>query len=474
MKILRQVFLGFLLVFTSCAENSYEANTVESTSESARLLSDKVNFIYSANVFGELEPCGCRRNPTGGMDRKEVLLKKEGLDVVNSLQLDSGDLFFGSTPTPPFLKDQWNLQAHNIVKAYNLLGHDAFVPGELDFASGLETFKSLVREAKFAVVCANLYYGNKLLLKPYVILTKGGKKIGVFGLIGADSALPEELKVKSYLEAAEKIVKELRSQVDLIIAITHIGLEGDTELAQKVSGIDAIFGGHSQSFLQTPLRVGSTMIFQTSFRNQHIGIYQGTTNRLIALDTDYSPNAKTAITELHVKNKSDIEALNKKNTENLFVEQIPTKKEYQTAIRCAQCHEAQYEFHKKTDHSKAYMTLVQKKQNHNKDCLQCHTLAMGEPEGWQLTKELVWNARTRPVNPEDFAKSLPRTTTENLGRYSKSFINVQCEHCHGSGNEHPFSNQAFPKITPQTCVKCHTEAQAPAWYKSGALNTSFV
>lgn len=56
-----------------------------------------------------------------------------------------------------------------------------------------------------------------------------------------------------FLDETETVMEEaakLKSQgVDIIIALSHAGLDVDREVAAAVSDIDVIVGGHSHSFL---------------------------------------------------------------------------------------------------------------------------------------------------------------------------------------------------------------------------------
>ncbi len=66
------------------------------------------------------------------------------------------------------------------------------------------------------------------------------------------------------ISSAQKAVEDLRQAgAKLIIAVNHIGLDKDQALAERVSGIDLIIGGHSHDLLSAPLRVGNTMIVHT-------------------------------------------------------------------------------------------------------------------------------------------------------------------------------------------------------------------
>ncbi len=57
------------------------------------------------------------------------------------------------------------------------------------------------------------------------------------------------------IAAALKLVPELRKQADLVVAVTHIGVDEDIKMAATVPGIDLIVGGHSHTLLPEPLLI---------------------------------------------------------------------------------------------------------------------------------------------------------------------------------------------------------------------------
>jgi 2',3'-cyclic-nucleotide 2'-phosphodiesterase (5'-nucleotidase family) len=83
-------------------------------------------------------------------------------------------------------------------------------------------------------------------------------------------------RVSSYvfddpLETAAALVPELRPKADLLVALTHIGLQQDRELAQRVPGVDIIVGGHTHALLKDPEIAGSTAIVQAGWFAHYIG-----------------------------------------------------------------------------------------------------------------------------------------------------------------------------------------------------------
>lgn len=476
-------------------------------------------ILYSNDVLGELEPCGCRSNPLGGMSRKANLLKKYPALQGEKLQLDAGDLLFSTGSVPETLRDQTLLQAEYLVDALNETGLDAAVPGEKDFALGVTSFKKLKSKAKFQYLAANLSLRGKPFLRSSLVVSRKSRqgksiRVGVFGLVGEGLPFPKEFKIQNAIAAAKKITAELRgnSKVDLVVALTHQGLEKDRELAKQVPGIDLIIGGHDQSFLQSPLKIGKTWIYQASFRNQHLGIiplalpFESQGHELVELSAEWaSPEsapssidlkitqAKAKIAELNLLEEAKFSALVEKSAQS-------GANQFQTFPRCAECHIKQFDFWRKTPHANAFQPLFDQKQHLNKECLSCHTVGLGETGGWSQAAHLAERKKSvttessdpdssngfEPVPAEDlsaYLKTLHKGDTvdssikldprapatsikDSLGRLQRSWTPVQCENCHGAGQDHPFSAgpSLFKKAESSTCLKCHTTERAPGWY----------
>jgi 5'-nucleotidase/UDP-sugar diphosphatase len=105
---------------------------------------------------------------------------------------------------------------------------------------------------------------------------ENGLKVGVFGLIGKDAILvmgeTGDVQFLDQHTVARQAVDELEEQgADVIVAISHSGVDEDRELAREVPGIDVIVGGHSHTALYEPVLQGTTVIAQAG----SLGIYLG-------------------------------------------------------------------------------------------------------------------------------------------------------------------------------------------------------
>jgi hypothetical protein len=495
-------------------------------------------LVHSNDVLGDIEPCGCRNNPMGGVARKSNFLAKAKLEDPSILQLDAGDLLFSTHEIPELLKDQSELQARYLLKAMDELGLDAWVPGEKDLALGLKAFEKLVKGGKSRVLAANLVarkggrapFAKSAIFERKGLESEGGKplKIAVVGIVGEGLPYPSELKVLPALAAAKSAVAAVRKKADLVVLLTHAGLEADRELAAKVPGVDILIGGHSQSFLQEPQKVGKTTIYQSSFRNQYLGVlplrapFTGAGYKLVGLDAGYeSPADKPGAMDTHVAEfKKALAELNTKSDAQMQkLTSITAAKggdKFHTFPKCAECHFKQFDFWRTTRHALALNALIDKQQFKNKECLGCHSVGLGDPQGFSDVNRLAETKRQpgsipldSPSPGPDAAPALPiddpiiealgptelatylnamhgakslqdkvRLTPafpelplhRSVSSLNRAWTPVQCENCHEPGREHPFSGTYSKKVENSSCLKCHTAERAPEWYTSGKLD----
>jgi 2',3'-cyclic-nucleotide 2'-phosphodiesterase (5'-nucleotidase family) len=110
------------------------------------------------------------------------------------------------------------------------------------------------------VLCANLRAKGEaqLLVQPHLLLQREGVKLGVFGVTVSMFGRKQwsqplcDYWFEDPLATARQQVTELRSQVDLLIALTHIGFRQDLALAALCPELDLIIGGHSHTDLDAP------------------------------------------------------------------------------------------------------------------------------------------------------------------------------------------------------------------------------
>lgn len=142
-------------------------------------------------------------------------------------------------------------------------------------------FKAKMAGTKHPILCANMRRKDGTYPLPRsIIVQSGGYRVGVLGVMVP--IVTEKMVTRSAsaflwdppIEVATQIAEELRPQCDLLIALTHIGVRQDRELADRCPLIDLILGGHSHTILQTPEYRNRTWICQGGAHSKFAGVYE--------------------------------------------------------------------------------------------------------------------------------------------------------------------------------------------------------
>lgn len=186
-----------------------------------------------------------------------------------SLLLSAGDMIQGNN---------WaNLtKGESVIELMNTMRFDAMVTGNHEFDFGQDILRQRISEARFPVLGANVE--NLDALKPYVIKEIGGLRVAIIGVVTEEtpaSTHPKNvvgLRFASPEDTVKKYLTELKGKADVVVVISHIGYYADRLLAEKVSGIDVIVGGHSHTKLIKPAVVGNAVIVQAWEHGKALGV----------------------------------------------------------------------------------------------------------------------------------------------------------------------------------------------------------
>lgn len=182
------------------------------------------------------------------IDYRRSLLENQGDNVI---VLDAGDQFQGSL----FYSKYKGTAA---VEFLNGIMPDAMAVGNHEFDDGPQKLADFITAAKFPVISGNTKIDTDPILKGlingYVIVEKGGERIGIVSVLATDtgetSSPGDNVSWVDTVEYLNSVVPKLQSYgINKIIAVTHVGLEEDKRIAQNVKGIDVIVGGHSHTLL---------------------------------------------------------------------------------------------------------------------------------------------------------------------------------------------------------------------------------
>ncbi len=217
------------------------------------------SFCYVETGVRSTEACG-----VGGAARRATLiaiLRRKARAPV--LLIDAGD-----TSTRGPLATRY--EGLDEVAAMNALGYDMAAVGNNEFKlrDGLDkgdapaaqaALQRLIAGSKFPWLCANVTDDNGQLLagvKPFVVRKVGRLRIAFLGLTtlkSAHYAQTKGLHFQDPVEAAAVWIPKARAEADVVIAVTHLGVDGDQRLAHQTHGLSAIVGGDSHTFLYQEL-----------------------------------------------------------------------------------------------------------------------------------------------------------------------------------------------------------------------------
>ena len=223
---------------------------------------DHLTILHTNDTHSQVEP---NANDRGGYARRMGLIKQERRQDRNLLLLDAGD-FCQGTPYFNFYHGRVEIDAMNRMR------YDAATLGNHEFDNGLDTLATVLKTARFPIVCANYDFTGTAMegvVQAYAIIRKAGLKIGVFGLgcdpkgiISDKNFLPAQYL--DPLPVAQRMADTLRAQhCDVVVCLSHLGTYGkaeedicDATIARHTRGIDVFVGGHTHQ-LYDHLRVAN-------------------------------------------------------------------------------------------------------------------------------------------------------------------------------------------------------------------------
>jgi len=288
----RRDFLASLAATVAASQLSLRASEASASPAS----SGRITLLHTNDTHSRIEPFGPGNGAIsglGGVARRATLVKQLRAQLGPVLLLDAGDTFQG---TPYFNRYKGRLD----YQLMRMVGYDAGTLGNHDFDNGVgmlvEAMESMEQlqhaNPPFPFLNCNFDFKGAPALgkrvRPYLVREFPGIKVGITGVGVAFAGLVapknhEGITWKDPYESLKPVVQHLREveKVDLVVVLSHLGynLNGtapdDLQMPGQVAGIDAVIGGHSHTFLETPTRVpqakGETLIFQVGFGGVNLG-----------------------------------------------------------------------------------------------------------------------------------------------------------------------------------------------------------
>ncbi len=208
-----------------------------------------LTILHTSEHHGTLQPIenGAFKG-LGGVVRRGGLIDRIRRETRHVLLLDSGDLMIGTAMSSVF-------RGEPDIAAMKLMRYDALALGNHDFDFGVAHLGALRKQAGFPFLCTNLRPKMAGVCQPFAVKSFGPLRVGLIGLIGRRSypdlisrSAVKELEFSDPIAAAKKAARDLRKQVDLLVAVTHQEPEEDAALAVAAPEIQVIVGGHILGF----------------------------------------------------------------------------------------------------------------------------------------------------------------------------------------------------------------------------------
>ena len=237
--------------------------------------SGEITLIHIGDIHGHLVPRPNLRSDgssraEGGLARMQTLIEQVRRRRAHTLLLNTGDTIQGSA-------EALYTRGQALVDVVNLLGIDAFAPGNWEFVYGTERFIELFASARpkapWNAIAANVFYDGEPyagktgqpVLPPFLVREVGGLRVGVLGLTtrrgpqvvgttvtrgfrftGGDAELPTYIR----------IMRD-RLKVDVLVLLSEQELANNIRLAEANSGIDVILSSDMHEVTTKPI-VAST------------------------------------------------------------------------------------------------------------------------------------------------------------------------------------------------------------------------
>lgn len=277
---------------------------------------ERIRILHTNDLHAHLLPFRAMNGDTvGGFARLATLVDSARGGAAPCLLLDAGDCFQG-TPYYNFFRGEVEM------KVMSAIGYDAMAMGNHELDDGaVNLLQQANRLATFPLLCANIDVRARSITlaeppdppgtepypplarrdrlaalqdstwrtigRPYVILPAGERHVAVIGI--TTETLPvvvarknlTDIRVRSTREAVQALLPEVRRQADLIVVLSHCGLEADSALAKAVPGIDIIVSAHDHRLLPAPILVrvpgatnglGGTLLVETGQWGQNLGV----------------------------------------------------------------------------------------------------------------------------------------------------------------------------------------------------------
>lgn len=231
----------------------------------------RLTFLHVNDIY-EYKPVGGK----GGLAELLTLVDAERAKAPKALFSFGGDLF-----SPSLLSGITG--GGHMVEFLNEMGVDVATLGNHEFDQGPDNAAKQMALAKFPWVVSNVTDGGKPFANavPTSIVTIDGVKIGLLGILTTSTKNLSSLgtvEIAPEVAATRAATEALRAQgADVVVALTHVDLALDRQIAREVKGIDLILGGHDHDAMT--LAEGGPLVVKAGADGHYLSVVEMVVDR---------------------------------------------------------------------------------------------------------------------------------------------------------------------------------------------------
>jgi sulfur-oxidizing protein SoxB len=229
-----------------------------------------LDYVAAAQNYGKM----------GGFAHMATLIKQIKASRPGALLLDGGDTWQGSGTA------LWT-NGQDMVDAALLLGVDVMTP-HWEMTLGEKRVMEIVNgdfKGKVSFIAQNIKtadFGDSVF-NPYVMKVQNGIQVAIIGQafpytpIANPRYFTPDWTFGIQEENLQKTINEVKSKgAKVVVLLSHNGMDVDLKMASRVTGLDAIMGGHTHDGVPTPVKVknsgGTTLVTNAGSNSKFLGV----------------------------------------------------------------------------------------------------------------------------------------------------------------------------------------------------------
>lgn len=399
------------------------------------LAEDTLSLVYSGNLDGELEPCGCSAEGNlGGIKRRATMLSTLRKDNPELIAISAGGLLSSDGPGD-------RLKSEYILKGFISLNYDAIGVQWRDLVYGTE----FIFSEPLPWVVSN-WRDNQIAEAKRI--KRREHRLAFFNWLN-----PEDSPMRQ-MQGKHSMVNDSSAELEAALGkakqngeLTVLASTLKSDKLKKIinlENVDILIEKSAYEEYGQPRKEGNTLVVQPGSRGMRLGRLdlkvvngriQDWAHKVLPMPDSIKDAPELAGWYDEYNNKIKEE----------YQRRVEVRKSQQSGKSpftgeevCVTCHAAQHKVWSETDHATAFESLEDVDKAFDPACINCHTVGFDKPGGYfdlDITGHLM---------------------------------GVQCESCHGAGRKHVESAGKSPPANvgwsrERICAQCHIQKHSPGF-----------